>query len=88
MPEQKDPPRPHGDILERPVEDNPAQRQSDAPPDATVDPDVYDRLDRARRAASAGQPSPGDQVPSAPDDEDTTRRKLYEEGATEVRKID
>ena len=38
MPEQKQPPRPHGDPLEEEIvnndESNPAQRQSDAPGDA------------------------------------------------------
>ena len=37
MPEQKEAPRPHGDPLEREiVEDNPAQRQSDAASDAVA----------------------------------------------------
>ena len=37
MPEQKEAPRPHGDPLEREiVEDNPAQRQSDADRDVVA----------------------------------------------------
>ncbi|HXW07204.1 MAG TPA: hypothetical protein VD833_18355 [Vicinamibacterales bacterium] len=33
-------PKPHGDPLQEVVEDNRAQQESDAPPDATVDPET------------------------------------------------
>ena len=73
MPEQNEPPRPHGDPLEREiVEPNPAQRFSDAPESEDV----------------VGQ-QPGGEEPAAPDEADgAARRKRYDDGAELVSKID
>jgi hypothetical protein len=53
MPQQNEPPRPHGDPLEHEiVEDNQAQRQSDAPGDAEeteVDTSTLDEAEAERR---------------------------------------
>ena len=53
MPQQNEPPRPHGDPLEREiVENNQLQRQSDASSDATPsegDDSTFDEFEGARR---------------------------------------
>ena len=79
-------PRPHGDPLEREiVEDNPAQRQSDAPADATVGrrDDVTGRNDR-----SEGGGSSANGVPAFDEDAGDERRKHYDGGADLVSRID
>jgi multidrug resistance protein, MATE family len=51
MPQQNEPPRPHGDPLEREiVENNQAQRQSDAPGDAKQSQSTDSTFDEAERA--------------------------------------
>jgi hypothetical protein len=81
MAEQKEPPRPHGDPLEREVVgSNPAQRQSDAPDDVVGQGVTEDPTAGARSTANG--------IPAFDEDEGKQRRKLYEGGAGLVTKID
>jgi len=66
-------------------EDNRAQRDSDAPPDATVDEDS-DRLNNSDRADGRGSDANG--VPAFDDADGQRRRNLYDEGADLVSRID
>ena len=89
MPEQKDPPRPHGDPLEREVVDsnqNQAQRQSDAPADSVAG-GRHDRL-RVDDDRSSGRGSTANGIPASDEDDGRARRKRYDEGAELVSKID
>jgi hypothetical protein len=89
MAEQNEAPRPHGDPLKDVVpgnrEENRAQRDSDAPPDATVEP-RGDRLNNSDRADGRGSDANG--VPAFDDAEGEQRRKQYDDGADLVSKID
>jgi hypothetical protein len=89
MAQQSERPRPHGDPLNdavvENVEDNRAQRDSDAPPDATADPG-NDRLNSSDRADGRGSDSNG--VPAFDEADGERRRKLYDEGADLVSRID
>jgi hypothetical protein len=89
MREQDDRPRPHGDPLEDVVANNPeenrAQRDSDAPPDATVDPN-RDRLNNSDRAAGRGSDANG--LPSFDEAEGVQRKRQYQDGAELVSGID
>lgn len=89
MAEQTNRPRPHGDPLKDEVvenrEDNRAQRDSDAPPDATADPG-NDRLNNSDRARGQGSDANG--IPEFDEADGTRRRKLYDEGADLVSRID
>ena len=89
MAEQTDRPRPHGDPFKDEVvanrEDNRAQRDSDAPPDATEEP-RRDRLNNSDR--SGGQGSDANGVPEFDEADGERRRKLYDEGADLVSRID
>jgi MATE family multidrug resistance protein len=81
MPEQNEPPRPHGDPLEEEiVEPNQAQRQSDAAPDAGGV--------RGREEPTAGTRSSANGTSAADDADGETRRKRYDDGAELVSKID
>ena len=81
MPEQNEPPRPHGDPLEEEiVESNQAQRQSDAAPDAGGM--------RGREEPTAGTRSSADGVSAADEADGEARRKRYDDGAELVSKID
>jgi hypothetical protein len=86
MPEQKDPPRPHGDPLEEELvnrdagEDNKAQRQSDATDDAVAQAGVEDR--------TAGTRSDANGMSAGDEDAGAARRKRYDDGAELVSKID
>jgi hypothetical protein len=86
MPEQNEPPRPHGDPLEDEVTnrdggaDNQAQRQSDATDDAVALGGVEDRTSGTRTDANGM--SAGDE------DAGAARRKLYDDGAELVSRID
>ena len=100
MPEQDERPRPHGDPLEESIgerptadlinndpEDNAAQRQSDAQPDQTVRGDlVEDPSERSDRAHGRGSDANG--VPAFDEADGERRRKLYDEGAGLVSRID
>jgi hypothetical protein len=89
MADQSERPRPHGDPLENEVVNNPeenrAQRESDAPPDASVDPGG-DRFNNSDRANGRGSDANG--VPEFDDADGERRRKLYDEGAEIVSRID
>ena len=67
------------------VEENPAQRQSDAPADAVAERDG-DLVETSDRADGAGSTANG--VPAAEDADGERRRKLYQQGATLVSRID
>ena len=80
MPEQHDRERPHGDPLKHEVvEENRAQRESDAPDDAVAQESV--REDARKDSDSSG-------LRSSDDSEGERRRKLYDGGAELVSKID
>ena len=89
MAEQIDTPRPHGDPLKDEVienrEDNRAQRDSDAPPDATTDPG-NDRLNNSDRGRGQGSDANG--IPEFDEVDGERRRKLYDDGAEIVSRID
>lgn len=88
MPEEKEPPRPHGDKLKDAVpgrrnnpEDNQAQVQSDAPPDAVGGGREESDRDKGRGSTANG-------VPEFDEDAGAERRRLYDEGAEIVSRID
>lgn len=72
-------PTPHGDPLENVIEDNPAQRQSDAPSDAASGA----RRDEVRGTSdrSEGRGSSGNGIPASDEDAGGLRRRQYEDGA-------
>jgi hypothetical protein len=88
MPEQKEPPRPHGDPLEEEVtidrgsadEPNAAQRQSDATNDATSL--------RGVERPTAGTTSDANGIPAADEPDGAKRKKQYGDGAELVSRID
>jgi len=91
MPEKKDPPRPHGDPLEGAVgnprndpDDNQAQVQSDAQPDAVGG------ISRGREETDRdnGRGSTANGVPGFDEDDGAQRRRQYDNGADLVSKID
>ena len=83
MPEQNQPPRPHGDPLEEEVvntETNAAQRQSDAPDDAVSLEGVEE--------PTAGTRSDANGIPASDERDGAARRKRYDDGAELVSRID
>lgn len=81
MPEQNEPPRPHGDPLEEEiVEPNQGQRQSDASRDADQT--------RGREEPAAGTGSSANGMPASDEDDGGRRREQYDGGAELVSKID
>jgi hypothetical protein len=90
MAQQQDgPSKPHGDPLEDIVANNPeenrAQRDSDAPPDAT-DPASGDRLNNSDRADGRGSDANG--VPAFDEAAGARRKRQYNDGAEVVSEID
>jgi hypothetical protein len=89
MTKQTDRPRPHGDPLKDEVVNNPeengAQRDSDAPADATVQR-RSDRRNDSDRANGRGSDANG--VPEFDEAAGEQRRRLYDEGADLVSRID
>ena len=97
---QDERPRPHGDPLEHAMgegptadlieqnpDDNAAQRQSDAQPDATLSGDLTeDPSERSDRAHGQGSTANG--VPAFDEDDGQRRRRQYDEGAGIVSRID
>jgi hypothetical protein len=80
---QNERPRPHGDPLRDIVKDNPAQRQSDVPPDSPA------RKDRTRNSdREGGRGSTANGIPALDDDSGMKRRRQYDEGADLVSEID
>jgi MFS family permease len=87
MPEQNEAPRPHGDPLEREiVEENRAQRQSDAPADAVSGGRPAGLRGETDRSGGRGSTANG--VPASDDDDGASRRRHYDGGAELVSKID
>jgi hypothetical protein len=87
MAEQRERPRPQGDPLEKVIEsnaeENQAQRESDAPPDAIAEGDRFNNSDRAN-----GRGSDANGVPEFDEADGERRRKLYDDGADLVSRID
>lgn len=96
MPEEKEPPRPHGDKLGASAanprnnsEDNQAQVQTDAVPDAvggisgSEDADAREESDR-----DGGRGSTANGVPAFDEDDGARRRRQYKDGATLVSGLD
>ncbi len=80
MPQESERPRPHGDPMHTdPEEPNAAQRRSDATPDVVGVDVVEERIDN-------GSTSSG--IPAGDEDDGERRKKLYEEGAGLVSRID
>lgn len=91
MPEEKEPPRPHGDKLGAAIgnprndpDDNQAQVQSDAPPDvvggSTPAREESDR-DEGRGSSANG-------VPAFDEDDGAQRKRQYKDGASLVSGLD
>jgi hypothetical protein len=83
MPEQHEPPRPHGDPLEDEVvnnESNAAQRQSDAAGDA-VNVGAVEEPTRGTGSSANG-------ISASDEDDGAARKKRYDDGAELVSKID
>ena len=87
MPEEKEPPRPHGDKLggalgnaRNDPDDNQAQVQSDAPPDAVRGGEESDR--------DGGRGSDANGVPAFDEADGEQRKRQYRDGATLVSGLD
>jgi hypothetical protein len=94
MPEEKEPPRPHGDKLGAAVsnprnnpEDNQAQVQSDAPPDAVGGGSGRDG-DRGGEESDRDRGSSANGVPAFDEDDGAQRKRQYKDGATLVSGLD
>ena len=87
MAEQRERPRPQGDPLEKVGDSNPeenqAQRDNDAPPDAIAERDRFNNSDRAD-----GRGSDANGIPEFDEADGERRRKLYDKGADLVSRID
>ena len=85
MPQDNQRPTPHGDPLKDVVEENPSQRQSDAPNDATAGDrdELQGTSDR-----SGGRGSSANGVPAFDDDDGEKRKQRYKDGASVVSRID
>ena len=87
--QQDEPTKAHGDPLEAVVannpEDNRAQRDSDAPRDAT-DPSSDDRLSNSDRSGGRGSDANG--LPAFDDAAGDRRKQQYNDGAELVSRID
>ena len=90
MPEEKEPPRPHGDKLGNVVgnprnnpEDNQAQVQSDAQPDSVGAGNGREESDRDN-----GRGSTANGVPVFDEDDGELRKRQYKNGADLVSGID
>ncbi len=89
MAQQSEKPRPQGDPLRDEVrgnpEDNRAQRDSDAAPDASIEP-RGDRMTNSDRADGRGSDANG--IPEFDEAAGEMRKKQYENGAEIVSRID
>lgn len=92
MPDEKEAPRPHGDNLKDVAgnprnnpEDNQAQVQSDAPPDAVGGMGGGGREETDR---DDGRGSTANGVPAADEDAGALRKRQYKDGAELVSGID
>ncbi len=89
MPEQDEKPRPHGDPLEDAVtnqEENQGQRDSDAPPDVVAEQGGTGRTLTSDREGGRGSDANG--IPAFDEAAGEQRKKLYEDGAILVSRID
>jgi hypothetical protein len=90
MPEQNERSRPQGDPLSDVVNDNPednrAQRQGDATPDAGTGETITDARENSDRAQGRGSSANG--VTQFDEEDGDLRRKQYKDGATLVSGID
>lgn len=83
--QKNEPPRPHGDPLRDNVEDNPAQRQSDAPgPD--TNPTVNDRFGDMTGAndRAGGRGSSANGVPAFDEASGDERRRQYKDNDADL----
>jgi hypothetical protein len=86
MPEEKEPPRPHGDKLkDRSREENQAQVQSDATPDPVGGTGEAAREDSDR---DRGRGSTANGVPVFDEDDGAQRKRQYRDGADLVSGLD
>jgi hypothetical protein len=88
-PEQDERPRPHGDPLDDVVDQNPNENQAQAESDAA--PDAFDQVHGGRMEVSdraGGRGSDANGLPAFDEADGETRKKLYREGAVLVSKID
>jgi hypothetical protein len=91
MPEQNEPPRPHGDPLgdnapDANPEDNRAQRQSDAPPDVIGGGREERSGEESSRDRNRGSDANG--VTAFDEADGERRRKQYDNGAELVSRMD
>lgn len=88
MAQQSERPRPQGDpledVLEGGADENRAQAQRDAPPDATAD--IGQETGNSDRADGKGSDANG--IPAFDEAAGEERKKLYRDGATLVSRID
>ena len=88
MTQQNEQTAPHGDPLRDTVanpEDNRAQRDSDAAPDASMEP-RGDAINNSDRAGGRGSDANG--IPAFDEADGERRKKEYDEGAEIVSRID
>ena len=88
MAEQNQQPKPHGDPLRPEVtnsEENRAQRDSDAAPDASTEPQG-DAISNSDRAGGRGSDANG--IPEFDEADGERRKKAYDAGAELVSRID
>ena len=78
-------PRPHGDPLRENVEDNPAQRQSDAP-GAESNPVAGERVSDLTGAndRGGGRGSSANGIPAFDEDSGDERRRQYNDNGAEI----
>ena len=103
MPEEKEPPRPHGDKLGESIgnprnnpEDNQSQVQSDASPDvvggmgrpARNEADEGGGPSREESDRDRGRGSTANGVPAFDEDDGAQRKRQYKDGATLVSGLD
>ena len=86
MAEEKERPRPQGDPLREVLEENRAQRQSDAPPDSSVEVGRDEIVQESDRDGGRGSTANG--IPAFDEDAGKKRRKQYDEGAGLVSEMD
>ena len=86
MSEERERPRPHGDPLRNVVEENQAQQQSDAPPDASIEAGRGGIVQETDRDDPRGSTANG--IPAFDEDAGEERRRQYAEGASLVSETD
>jgi hypothetical protein len=84
MPEQKDPPRPHGDPLEEEVVNNRDENQAQSQSDATADAASLGGVEEP----TIGTTSDANGISAADEADGAKRKKQYDQGAELVSRID